>query len=769
MMKALFLNESRRRELMIPWFHHASSFLCTTGRITVSLLLVMMGTQELKAQTLDKGHQIILNRGIQLQGLVITYDVFHLSTFQAGNFTTLHWNWDSVPSWMGAAPGLQWGRWARCQAEMPPMGAGVARSCPGGSGTTTESEVPYASNLVFAQIGDEQNLNDTTVRADTATWFNAVRASYPNTILYCNSYGGQLTNASLDAFINTSHPDMLSFDTYPFRPGEPTGGSPVHLYGDMQRYRKFALSYGLPYAMYTQTYHSTTEGIRDPSESELRVEYFAGLAFGYTAFNCFVYNMGASSLFTGGGDNIPTPLYASLTEIHRRVKLLGPSMIRLLNTDVRFINGQYKDASNNTMTNPTPIDVLNWQVNVNDPYLRGWVVTNTGTKNNGLPGDVWLAWFKALDESYDGPNYTGETYMMVVNGLTDPTGTAANCHQQVKLNWAFADGITNVQRVRQDNGQIEVVDCPIIPNSGGRRQLTLELDGGTGDLFKFNDTANFIGIEPVDLTPPGPVTSFTATPQTGAVMLAWHNPAASDFSATLIRRKTGSFPTDRDDGQLVVDQSNAPNSLDSYQDTGLVAGTTYYYAAFAHDIHRNYSMAANASATVPIVDATPPGPVTLFTATGKPAAILLSWHNPSDPDFSGTLIRRKIGSYPTGIADGMQVANRTAAPGSNDSFTDSGLNYGTKYYYAAFAYDAQPNYAAAAQANASPVSNGDFDLDGDTDQSDFAFFQRCYSGFGVLYAAGCEAEDFTLDGTIDSSDLSAFLNCLNGADKPPGC
>jgi hypothetical protein len=92
-----------------------------------------------------------------------------------------------------------------------------------------------------------------------------------------------------------------------------------------------------------------------------------------------------------------------------------------------------------------------------------------------------------------------------------------------------------------------------------------------------------------------------------------------------------------------------------------------------------------------------------------------------------------------------------------------------QYYYAAFAYDTHLNYANAAQATAEPVSNGDFDNDGDSDQSDFAWFQRCYSGFGVLYAPGCEAGDFTLDGTIDSSDLSAFLNCMSGADRPPGC
>lgn len=546
----------------------------------LSCFSAVMPASATSPQTLGKGHRIILEHGIQLHGMVSDFDPFHLDTWQDLGFTAVHFFWDSQVSWLGPAPGIPWCRWARSPAETPPIAG----------------EAPYMPQMLALQIGDEQDLNDAGLRANTAAWFDSIRSRFPDTVLYCNSYGGQLTNPSLDDFIRTSRPDMLSFDTYPFRPGVPGNGSPTNLYGDMQRYRKFALASGLPYAMYTQTFHDAT--VRDASESELRLEYFAGLAFGYTWFNCFTYNSGATSLFSGPGDSNPTATSAQLRETHRRVRILGPTMIRLLNTDVRFINGQSMGHDGKPVSNPTPIDVLNWQFGVSDPWLRGWTVTNTGTKNNGLPGDVWLAWFKPLDESFDGPQYTGEIYMMVVNGLSAPTGAAADCRQEVRLNFGFGtSGITAVRRLRQDTGELERIELPVIEGSGGRRRLTLQLDGGTGELFKFDTTAPFIGVDPPDLTPPASVSPFTAMPAYGRVILSWRNPADPDVASTMIRRKTGGFPVDRNDGQLIADRPATPGSFDTVQDTGLANGTTVYYAAFARDIHGNDAAPATASAT----------------------------------------------------------------------------------------------------------------------------------------------------------------------------
>ena len=64
---------------------------------------------------------------------------------------------------------------------------------------------------------------------------------------------------------------------------------------------------------------------------------------------------------------------------------------------------------------------------------------------------------------------------------------------------------------------------------------------------------------------------------------------------------------------------------------------------------------------------------------------------------------------------------------------------------------------------------GDFDEDGDVDQSDFAHFQACLTGPGMAYPAECERADLDLDGNVDQADFALFANCMGGANQPPGC
>ena len=97
-------------------------------------------------------------------------------------------------------------------------------------------------------------------------------------------------------------------------------------------------------------------------------------------------------------------------------------------------------------------------------------------------------------------------------------------------------------------------------------------------------------------------------------------------------------------------------------------------------------------------DSTPPGPVTDFIATSGDSQISLSWTNPGDADFAGTMIRYKTTSFPTGPTDGTQVYN-----GTGTSTNHGGLTNGTVYYYSAYAYDGAPNYSSAAQASATPA------------------------------------------------------------------
>ena len=257
------------------------------------LCVVLAGAPGAQAQ-LGKGYQILLNRGLQLQGLVQWDDFFHLDTYSNANYTSVNWGWTCKPSLMGTAPGVPWSRWVSGLTNMPPQ-------------ATQGDEEPYLPQLFSLQLGDEWNLQDGQTRTNLINWFNTVRADWPNTILFHNNYGGQASDAALADFIPKARPDMLSFDVYPFMAvwdlnapnhiGAPLSGPFTGWYSELRRYRQWAMNYGIPFAAYLQTFHAVQDYdqhvYRNPSPSELRLNTSVALAFNATG----------DRLYSGGMDN----------------------------------------------------------------------------------------------------------------------------------------------------------------------------------------------------------------------------------------------------------------------------------------------------------------------------------------------------------------------------------------------------------------------------------------------------------------------------------
>ncbi|MBI4083652.1 MAG: Ig-like domain-containing protein, partial [Candidatus Lambdaproteobacteria bacterium] len=143
---------------------------------------------------------------------------------------------------------------------------------------------------------------------------------------------------------------------------------------------------------------------------------------------------------------------------------------------------------------------------------------------------------------------------------------------------------------------------------------------------------------PADVTPPGPVTGFTATAGDGQLTLAWSNPSDADFASTRIVRRTDAFPTSATDGAAVVYEGSGT----SHTDTGLTNLTLYYYAAFARDeVPTNYSSPATASATPQ--DVTPPtiggtSPAEGATGVATASAIAVTFSEPMDTTVAAATI-----------------------------------------------------------------------------------------------------------------------------------
>lgn len=521
-----------------------------------SILALLIFTFNSPAQV-SKGHQVLIDRGLQLQGLCVDDNYVTINTYTNANYSSFCWlneysvdtngqvtaTHSSRPDWMGTPPGiLPWGRWVRHESLLPP------HVTPYGG-----DETPFMSQLISLQLGDEWNLNDDTVRNRLVDWFIAVRTNWPNTLLFHNSWGSQIQDAQLHDFYTRAQPDMLSFDTYPWKSvwdsgqpnhiGAPIAGPPTGWYGDLRRYREHARGAGIPVAIYRQTFHAVQDYdqtvYRDPSRSELRLNTFAALAFNVKFILDYTYNTGANSMFVRAcnwcGDSVinDSGLYAELSDVNFRARTLGKALVRLTASSTEGISGYttsmmfVRGRDGNGVLNPLPVGFLgdldsgagnashsDWVFQRNDLYLTSWAVTNKGTKNNGQPGDVILSWFKPLDESFDGPDYTNEPYLMIVNGLADPTATPADCLQEIKLN--FHSSLAAVEILNPLTGVAELQNLTL---TNGLRQLVLNLNGGDAVLLKFADGAPFVGV------PTTPVTGapiITIHPLSGEATLGSH-------------------------------------------------------------------------------------------------------------------------------------------------------------------------------------------------------------------------------------------------------
>ena len=291
---------------------------------------------------------------------------------------------------------------------------------------------------------------------------------------------------------------MLCFDTYPFG-GDVTGGSPTGYYADMQEYRKLGMAGNdgtgtrpIPVGFWTQTVDKN----HTVSESEIRLNNYSGWAFGYKFASAFLYQNPTATriLFSDQGTNNPTPQFYQVAETNRQSLNLGPALVRLVSTGLCMKMGRHTETNwfgqKYGVANDRPDDVPAWSSTA-VPYLKNVTATNLGMTNDSQAGDVIVGVFKPLDASFTNAGHENDVYFMVVNGLSDAVGSAVDCRQLIHLDFDFGtSGINSLLRLSRETGRIEEIALDHI--SGSQYGLDLYLDGGTGDLFKFDNGGMFV-------------------------------------------------------------------------------------------------------------------------------------------------------------------------------------------------------------------------------------------------------------------------------------
>jgi hypothetical protein len=474
---------------------------------------------------ITRGHQMLIDRGLQIQAQCFprlentgTEYGLNLTTFTQSNFTTVNLHQDSTATpYLGSAPGIPWGRYA------------------GWCNEVSSVELPYYTNMVsFQCFGDDLNdITDSSVIESMRDWFNLNRVRYPSVICHDDQYSPNYSYDVNQSFVRTARPDMVMFNHYCFN-GLLTGGSPTLFYESMQKFRNLGLAglntsgtESIPYGLYLQTYVFNNHVV---SESEIRLNQFAAWAFGYKFVSAFTYtdpwstNENDSILFTGDiygkGDSNPTAQFTQIATTNDMSRKLGSALVRLISTDVRMKMGRHWSGKTSWLQvwlpweddNDQPSGVSLWSTSA-DPYMTSISATNIGTCNTYTKNDIFDSWtqkaagdaiigyFKPLHESFDGPSYSNQKYFMITNGLTDSVGNAYSCRQQITVDFNFgSSGITGLQRERRSDSVVENIVAGgsysgLTFTSLGNNcyRMVLTLDGGTGDLFKYNTGAQFVG------------------------------------------------------------------------------------------------------------------------------------------------------------------------------------------------------------------------------------------------------------------------------------
>ena len=471
---------------------------------------------------LSYGHTQMVARGMQLepfsdvgQPATTTFDT---SRWDASNFTTIdfldrvHPATSHQPIGLPTDNSLPWSRMM-----------GLAQA----GGNIQPTELPFVPSLVRIYLDDEVDLNSPGNLNTMARQVTNIHDFYPGVMAHTNLASTQIVDPATGAvqpamlnYLDQVRPDVIVVNNYPYiDPGHPDfdaqGGSPTWMYTVYERVRQLGLGghdgsgyQPIPTGVISQAFTDGPVGNdwnRAPAESEIRQQHFTAWAFGMTTAKPFVYDdfviNGSvdSVMFDGFGTDSPTATFDHFAETNRQSLNLGDTLVRLISTDARMIMGQHDNGQ--VVTNTLPTAVTAWDASA-DPFITSISATNLGSLNNSLAGDVIVGYFEPLDEQFTdaGVEDDDDIYFMIVNGLSDPNGLASQTQQEITINFDFASdpSIIGLQRLSRDTGLVESVS--LTPTGGTTYQLLLTLDGGTGDLFKFNTGSSFVGVTTVALS-----------------------------------------------------------------------------------------------------------------------------------------------------------------------------------------------------------------------------------------------------------------------------
>ncbi|MCC6679900.1 MAG: hypothetical protein IT445_03260 [Phycisphaeraceae bacterium] len=427
--------------------------------LLVWVALCAAGPSAVVAETegvdLGRGQHWVRSHPFTIMGVSLVERPFDVELYRNAGFSSLL-VWESQEEVLRAASeaGLPWHmhRYAGAVRDREPFGEKdrerfrqFVKMYPGGIGWI---------------INDEPNKGDEMrVTAEVIDW---LRQEFPDMLVYSNSNPDTPTRHYTRQFVETVNPDVLMYDRYPF---DKHSEISEDFFWNMAHVRELALEKCIPYWGFVQAYEDRGRR-RLPSESDLRMQTYAMLAYGYTGIAYFVYDLAVSEFERAvlEVDGTPSPLYAPTAKLNPEVANLGRCLRMLTSTSVHYVPAADSACPEGT----TP-----WQ----DQTM---IIETPGC-------DGLIGWF--TDDA-------GGQYFIFVNLKHGADMSAEDGATTFRIR--FGEPVTALHRLSRESGQVEPITLET--DETGASGFSLSLPGGTGDLFKIGD-GEFSGLQPQEPTP----------------------------------------------------------------------------------------------------------------------------------------------------------------------------------------------------------------------------------------------------------------------------
>ncbi|MBJ6724911.1 fibronectin type III domain-containing protein [Geomesophilobacter sediminis] len=331
-------------------------------------------------------------------------------------------------------------------------------------------------------------------------------------------------------------------------------------------------------------------------------------------------------------------------------------------------------------------------------------VTGTSYVQTGLTaGTTYYYVITALNSAGESPASTqvSATTAAPAPGPTvpaAPTGvTAVGGTKQVTVSWPAVSGATSYNIYYATTSGVTVSNGTKLSNATSPAvqmgladattyyYVVTAVNSAGESAASVQVAATTLAAVPAPTAPAAP-TGVSATGGTNQATISW--PAVTGATSYNIYWSTTT-------GVTKTSGTRIAGATSPYVQTGLTAGTTYYYVVTAVNSVGESAASAQASATTAAPAPAAPAAPTGVSAVGATNQVTVSWSAVSGATSYNLYY---------GTATGVTVANGTKLTGVTSPYVQTGLAAGTAYYYIVTAVNATGESAASAQATATTAS-----------------------------------------------------------------